>query len=35
MNLSHEAGHFTFDMIAPGRTLAALLGPLLLEEAGR
>ena len=33
MNLSHEAGHFTSDMIAPGQTLAALLVPLLLEAS--
>jgi GAF domain-containing protein len=33
MNLSHEAGHFTSDMIAPGRILAALLVPLLLEAS--
>ncbi|MEJ0078758.1 MAG: GAF domain-containing protein [Alphaproteobacteria bacterium] len=35
MNLSHEAEHFTSEMIAPGRILAALLVPLLLERAGR
>ena len=33
MNLSHEAGHFTSDMIAPGRILAALLVPMLLEHS--
>jgi len=33
MNLSHEAGHFTSGMIAPGRILAALLVPLLLAGA--
>jgi GAF domain-containing protein len=33
MNLSHEAGHFTSDMIGPARVLAALLVPLLLERA--
>jgi GAF domain-containing protein len=33
MNLSHAAGHFTSDMIAPGRILAALLVPLLLEAS--
>jgi hypothetical protein len=32
MNLSHEARHFTSDMIAPGWILAALLVPLLLEN---
>jgi GAF domain-containing protein len=31
MNLSHQAGHFTSDMIAPGRVLAGLLAPLLLD----
>ena len=31
MNLSHQAGHFTSDMIEPGRVLAALLVPLLLD----
>jgi GAF domain-containing protein len=31
MNLSHEAGHFTSDMIEPGRILAGLLVPLLLD----
>jgi GAF domain-containing protein len=31
MNLSHEAGHFTADMIGPGRILAGLLVPLLLD----
>jgi len=30
MNLSHEAGHFISDMIAPGRILATLLVPLVL-----
>lgn len=33
MNLSHEAGHFTSGMIAPGRILAGLLAPLLLGGA--
>jgi GAF domain-containing protein len=33
MNLSHEAGHFTHEMIAPGRILAALLAALLLEAS--
>ena len=33
MNLSHEAGHFTSDMIAPGQILAALLVPMLLEHS--
>ena len=33
MNISHEAGHFTSDMIARGRILAALLVPLLLDAA--
>lgn len=32
MNLSHEAGHFTPDMIEPGRVLAGLLVPLLLAD---
>ena len=32
MNLSHEAGHFTSDMIEPGRVLAGLLVPLLLAD---
>ena len=32
MNLSHEAGHFTPDMIEPGRILAGLLVPLLLAD---
>ena len=32
MNLPHEAGHFTSDMIEPGRVLAALLVPLLLAD---
>ena len=31
MNLSHQAGHFTSAMIGPGRVLAALLVPLLLD----
>ena len=31
MNLSHQAGHFTSGMIEPGRVLAALLVPLLLD----
>jgi GAF domain-containing protein len=31
MNLSHEAGHFTADTIGPGRILAALLVPLLVD----
>ena len=35
MNLSHQAGHFTPDMVAPGRILAGLLVPLLLEGTGR
>jgi GAF domain-containing protein len=34
MNLSHEAGHFTADTIGPGRVLAALLVPLLIETKG-
>jgi hypothetical protein len=33
MNLSHEAGYFTSDMIVPGRILATLLVPLLLDAA--
>ena len=33
MNLSHEAGNFTSGMIAPGRTLAGLLVPPLLEAS--
>jgi GAF domain-containing protein len=33
MNLSHQAGNFTSDMIEPGRILAALLVPLLLDGA--
>ena len=33
MNLSHAAGHFTSDMVAPGRILAALLVPLLFEAS--
>jgi GAF domain-containing protein len=33
MNLSHEAGHFSSDMIGPGRILAGLLVPLLLDAA--
>jgi hypothetical protein len=33
MNLSHETGHFASDMIAPGRILAGLLIPLLLDAA--
>src|SRR5215470_15952391 len=35
MNLSHEAQHFTADMIPPGRILAALLAPLLLDGTRR
>ena len=31
MNLSNEAGYFGSEMIGPGRVLAALLVPLLLE----
>jgi len=31
MNLSHQAGHFTSAMIGPGRVLAGLLAPLLLD----
>jgi GAF domain-containing protein len=34
MNLSHEAGHFRSEMIAPGRVLASLLVPLLLDWTG-
>ena len=33
MNLSHAAGHFSADMIGPGRVLAGLLVPLLLDAA--
>jgi GAF domain-containing protein len=33
MNLSNEAGYFQPEMIAPGRVLAALLAPLLLDGA--
>ena len=35
MNLSHQAGHFTAETIGPGRILAALLVPLLLETKGQ